>query len=100
MKMETLSMTDLVKAYMQQNYAKTSALVVYTGAVDSLDELAILRSELDSIGFLPPSHYLVGDGILIIEMPENLAIQTINNHLKGSMAMELYVYGECAHENM
>lgn len=98
MNAKSVSTTGLVKAYIQLNHKDDTVLVIYTGACDSLNEISELKNDLFEAGIQVKPHDLTGE-FLFIEMSAETATKLINKHRKSSFAMELYVCGECFHEN-
>lgn len=97
MKMEQISIHNLLTSYVMQHYANTDVLVIYQNDIESQEEYKTLLGDLDNMGFLPPKNYL-RLGFLFIEMPYILAKNLINDHNKGAVRMELFSNGICIHE--
>ncbi len=89
---------QLLSAYLKTNHPATTVLVIWTDAIDSDAEWDTVKQELAELGLLPPANFIL-PGILIIEMPEAIAVNLVNRHNKGGIIMEVYENVECIHEN-
>lgn len=93
---EFMTNRQLLSAYLKTNHPATTVLVIWTDAIDSDAEWETVKKELAELGLLPPTNFML-PGILIIEMPEAIAVNLVNRHNKGGIIMEVYENGECIH---
>ena len=95
---EFMTSRQLLSAYLKTNRPAATVLVIWTKTIDSDAEWDTVKQELAELGLLPPTNFML-PGILIIEMPEAIAVNLVNRHNKGGIIMEVYKNGECIHEN-
>ncbi len=97
MKIEAINVSELLQAYIKQNYRDSDVLVVFQEVIDSLGSHEELFKDLDDIGLFPPKIFIHKD-FMIIEMRKELATKIINKYSKSVIHMELYSNGDCIHE--
>lgn len=88
----------LLSEYLKHKHPDATVLVVWIDDIDSIAEWETLKKELADIGMLPPDNFML-PGILMIELPDAVALNLVNRHEKGSFRMEVYENGQCIHEN-
>ena len=99
MKLEHITIDDMLRSYLKSNFADRYTLVIYPfNWCDSEAEIEAIEQDLSEFGFSPPKSYCL-NGFWIIEMPMQVAIEIINRHSKGTLAMRCYCGDECIHEN-
>lgn len=100
MKLEHVTIDDMLRSYLKSNFANRNTLVIWPLSwCDSEAEVETIKQDLFEFGYLPPKSYC-RNGFWIIEMPTHTAFEIINRHSKGTLAMRCYCGDECLHENM
>ncbi len=100
MKMEYVTQRAMLSAYLEAEYKDRETLVIYLDSNAALQELDILKKELDELGLLPPRQWVLHTGYIIIEMPWAVACTILAAHNKGTFRLETYRGGEILSENM
>lgn len=97
-KMEHITKFDLIRDYLQRNYAGRYVLVVYLEDYDFNRDYEKLMEDLRLSAHEIPVAFR-RDGFVFVELDQGTAKQIINMNDKSSIRLELYFGGECIHEN-
>ena len=88
MKLEHVTIDDMLRSYLKSNFANRNTLVIWPLSMcDSEAEVETIKQDLFEFGYLPPKSYF-RNGFWIIEMPTHTAFEIINCHSKGTLAIE------------
>lgn len=104
MKMENVSFRSLLKDHLKRDYPPDEAVLVidwdYDAETDEgLQERRAMLDDLASVGCAIPRCMNMPDAVLIFGLGMDLARNLVNRYDKASFRMEVYVNGECIHEN-
>lgn len=98
MKMESLTIHDLLVSYLKTHYAGKTVLVIYGGSDYSDQEMDSLYEELEFY-YLRPNHPASIYDVFLIEITQPFPTlekikEIMEDHRKGSINLELYDDGQ------
>ena len=80
MKLEHVTIDDMLRSYLKSNFANRNTLVIWPLSMcDSEAEVETIKQDLFEFGYLPPKSYF-RNGFLIIEIPTHTEFYILNRH--------------------